>query len=196
MQEGELATCRQSSQSCRGTTIHKLKPQANCYWVERQRDFHICKPESTHLFIPPHTHHHLQKQVLCIHIKNYQNLDHQKKVFKMNEECALKESTFYWETQMGGCFKTKQTALLLTHLLSEQNCTALQLRHNMWDSSSPGLWEKSLHSVCRLWRAMLAGVSASGWKTCCQRSNNSHKEKNYSPPLIQRKRRWWDISSL
>lgn len=54
---------------------------------------------------------------------------------------------------MGGRFKTNQTALLLVqHLLSEQNCLALQLRHNMWDSSSLGLWEnqssQSFHATC------------------------------------------------
>lgn len=123
-----------------------------------------------------HTHTTIYKnKFLCLHIKNCQNL-------RQYRGRSLKESTFYWETQMGGCFKTKQTALLLTQpLLSEQNCTALQLRHNMWDSSSPSMWKKSLHPVCHLWKAMLAGVSASGWKTCCQRSNNSHKEKKLFP---------------
>lgn len=64
---------------------------------------------------------------------------------------SLKESTFYLETHMAGCFKTKQTAILLVqHLLLEQNCVALQLRRNMWDSSSPGLWEsQSRVSVLR-----------------------------------------------
>lgn len=127
-------------------------------------------------FLPTHTTTYKNK-LLCLHIKNYQELrPAQRKVFK--------ESTFYWETQMGGCFKTKQTALLLTqHLLSEQNCIALQLKHNMWDSSSPGLGKKSLLPVCPLWKAILAGVSSSGWKTCCQRSNNSHKKKKKNIPL-------------
>lgn len=133
-------------------------------------------------FLPTHTTTYKNK-LLWLHIKNYQELTPaRRKVFKRKH--------ILLRTQMGGCFKTKPTALLLTqHLLSEQNCIALQLRHNVWDSSSTSLWEESLHPVCPLWKAMLAGVSTSGWKTCCQRSNNSHKKKNYSPPLIQRKRR-------
>lgn len=185
MQEEELATCRQSSQSCRGTTIHKLKPQATCYWVESQQRFsHLQTRKYTPVHSSPRTQPLTKTSFSAFTLKIARNL-HQ------HRGRSLKESTFYWETQMGGCFKTKQTGLLLTqHLLSDQNCIALQLRNNVWDSSSPGLWEKSFHAVCPLWKAMLAGVSASGWKMCCQRSNNSHKEKNYSTPLIQRKRRW------
>lgn len=164
---------------------HQIKPQANCYWVKpHQRFSHLQSRKYTPVHSSPHTQTLTKTSFSAITLKIARNVC-------QNRRRSLKKSTFYWETQIGGCFKTKQTALLLTqHLLSEQNCTALQLRHNMWDSSSPCLWKKSLHPVCPLWKAMLAGVSASGWKTCCQRSNNSHKEKKYSPPFIQRKRRW------
>lgn len=150
---------------------HKLKPQANCYWVEPLWRFsRLQSRKHTPVSLLPTYPATYKNKFLCPHIKNCEELTPaQRKVFK--------KSTFHWKTQMGECFKTKQRDLLLTqHLLSEQNWTALELR-NMWDSSSPGLREKSLHPVCPLQKAMLAGVSASGWKTCCKRSNNSHKEK-------------------
>lgn len=158
----------------RGTTIHKPKPQAMCNWTEPQwRLSHLQTRKYTPFHSSPHKQPLTKTGFPAFTLKIAMNL------YK-HRGSSLKKSTFYWETQMGGCFKTKQIALLLMqHLLLEQNCIAFQLRHNMRDSSSPGLWEsqssQSFHATCPLWMAMLAGVSSF-------RLKNMLSEKKWQQP--------------
>lgn len=97
---------------------HKLKPQANCYWVEPLWRFsRLQSRKHTPVSLLPTNPATYKNKFLCPHIKNCKELTPaQRKVFK--------KSTFHWKTQMGECFKTKQrlTAHTTFAVRAELNC--------------------------------------------------------------------------